>query len=320
MHVPDRADELEDFKSQINLTAYMATRGYELNAKASSRNSAVMINGQGDKLVVGKSPDSGHWIYFSVRDMSDNGSIVDFEQGRSGCNLGELRRRLRPLLMSPPAPPPTSYADSLEPLSRDLMKVRAELSGMYDLMLCRPFLQDVRGIPAAVLDADRFAGGRILSDKRTNAVFPHWNREGICGYELKNKGFTGFSPGGMKGLWGSLTQPEDEKLVVAETALDALSYAALFGVERSRFVSTGGQFNPDQPELIVGAARKLAEPRAQSGDSPVEVVIAFDNDAGGHQMAAQLTPLLAEAVGAGAVRFHHPDAEGFDWNDALKAS
>ena len=32
-------------------------------------------------------------------------------------------------------------------------------------------------------------------------VFPHFDREGPCGYEIKNQGFAGFAVGGTKGLW-----------------------------------------------------------------------------------------------------------------------
>jgi hypothetical protein len=43
--------------------------------------------------------------------------------------------------------------------------------------------------------------GHIRIDVRGNAVFPHIDRDGVCGYEIKNRNFTGFAPGGEKGLW-----------------------------------------------------------------------------------------------------------------------
>lgn len=318
MHTQERAAELEDFKSKINLTAFMADRGYELDEKASSRNSAVMIHGDGDKLIVGRGTD-GHWIYCSVRDAADHGSIIDFEQRRGGGSLGDIRKRLRPLVGVPPAPA-KRYARELQPLARDLVQVRAQLQGMYPLELCRRYLEEKRKIPGHVIDAPRFAG-RILSDRRRNAVFPHWNKEGICGYELKNFDFTGFAPGGRKGLWCSRTDAQDEKFIVAETSIDALSYAALFGYERSRFVSMAGQFNPEQPDLIVGAARKLQEldpaDCLPTSTSSKEIVLAFDNDTAGHEMAESITALLVVSAAGMPVRFHHPDKRGDDWNQVL---
>ena len=90
----NRVDELERFKSRINLTEYMAAQGYQLDKTESSRHSVVMRSLGDDKLIVAKGQD-GHWVYFSVRDEADNGSIIDFVQRRQGLNLGQVRRELR---------------------------------------------------------------------------------------------------------------------------------------------------------------------------------------------------------------------------------
>ena len=39
-----RPDELEAFKRSVNLTEYAASCGYELDRKASSQNSVVMVD------------------------------------------------------------------------------------------------------------------------------------------------------------------------------------------------------------------------------------------------------------------------------------
>jgi len=69
---------------------------------------------------------------------------------------------------------------------------------MKDLSFHR-YLEQVRCIPRALLHSARFAG-KILIDARANAIFPHSDADGPCGYEMKNRGFTGFSKGGEKGL------------------------------------------------------------------------------------------------------------------------
>lgn len=68
-------DELERFKTTINLTEYATSQGYQLDKRASSRNSVVMRHPAGDKVVIARGEDQ-HWIYFSVRDDADNGSII----------------------------------------------------------------------------------------------------------------------------------------------------------------------------------------------------------------------------------------------------
>jgi hypothetical protein len=92
---PRQRDELERFKTAINLTEYAAAEGYQLDRRASSRNSVVMRHPGGDKIVIARGEDD-HWIYFSVRDDTDNGSIIDFIQHRRRCSIGEVRRKLRP--------------------------------------------------------------------------------------------------------------------------------------------------------------------------------------------------------------------------------
>ncbi len=69
--------ELEEFKSSINLSEYAASQGYLMDRRASSRNSVVMRTESGDKIVIARGHD-GHWIYFSVRDDSDHGTIMGF--------------------------------------------------------------------------------------------------------------------------------------------------------------------------------------------------------------------------------------------------
>ena len=165
---------------------------------------------------------SGHYVYFSVRDSRDNGTIIDFVQHRQNAGLGEIRKMLRPWIgrIDLPALRP------LEPTSKNRRRVESAYLETSEAP-SHPYLENARCIPAAVLSAARFAG-RVRSDNRGNAVFPHFDGEGLCGFEIKNEDFTGFATGGSKGLWLSRRQPEDRRIVSAESAIDALSYAALF--------------------------------------------------------------------------------------------
>src|ERR1700736_3562482 len=90
-------DELETFKTDINLTEYAAASGYRLDRKASSRNSVVMVHPERDKIIIAVDRDR-HWIYFAIGEDTDNGSIIDFVQKRKGGNLGDVRSALRPWL------------------------------------------------------------------------------------------------------------------------------------------------------------------------------------------------------------------------------
>jgi len=307
-----RRDELENFKTAIDLRVYAASCGYELDQKASGPNSPLMVDGAGDKVVIGKGRD-GHWTYFSCADTSDNGSIIDFVQKRGGGSLGEVRKLLRPWIGAASPPPPsrsraTSFPE-LQPIERDIVAVRAHYEAMHLLgPKGHPYLTGERGIPARLLGDPRFAG-RVRIDERGNAVFPHFNiaSGGVCGFELKNAGFTGFAKGGAKGLWASSIRALDHKLVITESAVDALSYAVLHGHGHARFVSLAGQISPEQLELVVAAAEKLP-----SGD----VVLALDNDEAGIALGSKLREALSAT--SKSVLDHRPSIAGHDWNDMLR--
>lgn len=299
--------ELESFKSRIDLRAYAAGQGYQLDRKASWTGSSVMRNNAGDKVIIKRGAD-GHYLYFSVRSDDDNGSIIDFVQHRLRLSLGAVRKELRPWLGVAPVAVPVFPA--LPKTARDRLKVETEFGKMQEA--CRhPYLETARCIPAAVLELERFAG-RVRIDARGNAVFPHFDSEGLCGYEIKNSGFTGFAAGGSKGLWFSHVLPDDNHLVFCESAIDALSHAALFPDELARYASIGGQVNPAQPELIRQAATRMP--------AGSEIVSAMDADKDGAKLAG-IVRQAVDLTGRADLRFTVQEPFGFkDWNDQLRAT
>jgi len=126
---------------------------------------------------------------------------------------------------------------------------------------------------------------------------------------LKNEWFTGFAPGGEKGLWISRVQRTDTALVLAESGIDALSYAVLHPDDNARYASFGGAMNPFQPALIRAAIERLAPGAA--------VRIATDNDADGAGFAAIIEELVAGTGRGDLVGERAAPADAKDWNDVL---
>jgi len=185
--------ELESFKSSIDLRAYAVSQGYQLDRKKSWRGSAVMRHPTGDKIVIKRDAASGHYVYFSIRDDRDNGTIIDFVQNRHPLSIGAIRNELRFWIGQTPFLVPT-----FKPLVKTVknrMLVEMEYAKMQDAS-SHPYLESERALPAAVLASERFAGRIRLefveSVRLPNAVFPHFDGQGLCGYEIKNHGFTGF--------------------------------------------------------------------------------------------------------------------------------
>ncbi len=179
--------ELDAFKREIDMRQFALSLGYEMDRRESWRGSTVLKRGP-DKIVVKRNGNS-HYVFFSVRDDSDNGTIIDFLQRRKNLSLGAVRRILRPWIGRSVTPP---QLPRLEPTSPDRMRVESTYRCMANASR-HPYLEHERCLPASLLSSTRFAG-RVRIDRGGNAVFPHFDATGLCGYEIKNHRFTGFMP------------------------------------------------------------------------------------------------------------------------------
>lgn len=294
-----RNDELYRFKTDINLVDYASSQGYEISKTESSKSSVVMKNGD-DKIVIGTSPN-GHGIYFSVRNEADNGSIIDFIQNRQGLNLGQIRKELRPWIgktaerkyYTATPKPEASHKDRQQVLAR-FIQLKTVNSHAY---------LESRGIDTVLLSDARF-NGMVKADNRGNAVFPHYDQSGLSGFELKNKGFTGFSKNGSKSVWHSTNLQTAKQLVIVESAIDALSHAkATVTGQETAYLSVGGALSLEQLELVKNHIKGFDK-----------VFMATDNDEAGNRLAEQMAALAPATT---VVQRDAPDLK--DWNDQLQA-
>jgi len=316
------APELDTFKRHIHLVEYACARyGYQRDRRESSRSSHVLRHASSDdKIVVGKDTD-GHWIYFSIRDDRDNGTIVDFVQRRGTLSLGQTRAELRDWLGTPRPDPGPDVRPDTRPVSHDRLAVAAFVAQLPDVANS-PYL-NARGIRPETLQDPRFAG-TWKCDARRNTLFIHRDDDGVTGFEIKNTCFTGFSKSGQKTAWQSApVVAEHTVLVLAETAIDALSYAQLGaatfklaqdGTVRTdlaeRYLSTAGALSPLQYELLGKTFAALPDRCA--------VLLAFDNDRVGQNTAAAVHALALPHHRRGLrVERHTPPFEK-DWNEHLQ--
>jgi Toprim-like/Protein of unknown function (DUF3991) len=298
-------DELRSFKQSDALRQYAASVGFLVDRRESSRGCTVMRRDH-EKIIISRKPD-GVLIYWNVQNDQDRGSVIDFIQHRNpGLNLGAVRKKLRAFLNGP-SPLPAFAA--LTKTTKDRSAVEVQFARMRP-SYSHPYLETERGLPAALLQRERFAG-TVRIDSRGNAVFPHYDQDGLCGYELKNKDYTSFASAGSKGIWSSNIFQGDERLVFCESGIDALSYGHLFEDEQMRVASVGGKLSLIQLELIRVAISRM--PRS------AEIVAAFDADKGGRDLA-EVVCRAVELSGRQDLRFriHEPVAQK-DWNDLLRS-
>lgn len=300
--------ELSRMKREINLTEYAASVGYALDRKESSSNFVVMRHNNDDKIIITKGY-TGQWIYFSVRNDKDKGTIIDFVQKRQSVNLGMIRRILRPWLSGGTKTiPETNYTKILAPSNKDQQAVICEYNKTQCITKHSNFLHK-RGVPLQTITSNRF-DGKIRIDKRQSIIFPHKNTNGLCGFDIKNFGFTGFSKGGEKGLWFSAANKSDTRLVLTESAIDALSFYTLNPDRGTRYASISGRMNRTQPDLIKKAIQRMPQ--------GAEIIIAMDNDLSGHELAEQIETLAEQTKRADLIiSKDFPQIEGQDWNNVL---
>ncbi len=303
-------DELDRFKRDIPLVRYAVERyGYQRARRESGRSSHVLRHpSTRDKIIVRRSPD-GHWIYFSVRDDKDNGTIVDFVLARShGGSFGHVRQELRQWLGTP-RPERDDWTTRVSPpLVRNPRAIAEAFAAARAAPSCAYL--EARGLRRETLSDPRFAGTWRLG-ARGNVLFAHRDEAGeLTGFEIKNRGVTSFSPGGVKTAWQSASSPDDDALVITESAIDALSHHDLRGEDarRHRYLSTGGAPSARQFTLLDRIFANLPPGCA--------VVAAVDQDAAGTKLAAALER-LASVHGHLSFRRDSPTTDK-DWNDVLQ--
>jgi len=257
-----------------------------------------------DKIAIKRDSDS-HWVFYSFRSDDDHGTILDFVMRRQGVSLGAARKELRSFLGLPLQNVPT-----YPPLPK-VAKDRIRVERMYQRMKtahAHPYLETARGIARDILGSRRFAG-RIRIDGHGNAVFPHFDSDGLCGFELRNANFKGFSTGGAKGLWSSHRDDGDTHLTVCESGIECLSYAMLFPNPTNRFASIGGNPSPLQKELLRRAASGMPENAV--------IVSAMNADAAGRELAGTVRDAV-RLTGRSDLHYEMTEPEGFnDWNNRL---
>jgi len=297
-----RAD-FEQYKSMINLSEYASSLGYKKDKKLSSKNSVCMRNSANDKVIISVDSSSGHYIYFSVRDYSDNGTIIDFVANRKGKGWDSIISELSPWVSSaPPISNINYYQKDILASAKDTQAIINSLSQMK-IALAHHYLESVRGVNHKTLASTRFSG-KVLIDSRKNAIFPHVDKNGACGYEMRNKNFKGFSTGGKKCLWTSNWFKTDQRLVICESAIDSLSYYQIKGFDNDRFFSTGGTSEKTFFDEILVPSIKYFK-----GD----IVLAVDNDDGGDRFIQQ----IKEESSINDFVIDRPSSRGYDWNKEL---
>jgi hypothetical protein len=305
-------DDVDRIKRDVDLIRYASSFGFYVDERESTPrgnpvNWILRRDADGEKLFARRKEQG--WVYKSLRDPANHGTVIDFAQRELGFSkgagtpgFGRTLRELRAFLGDDRSVGPPPRNESHHSPSPDRAALRAEFAAAEALETPR-YLVAVRSLSTLALCDERFrACWRV--DARGNVLFPHHDELGLSGYESKNLDFTHFR--GAKGMWHSRTRPGDDRLIISEAPIDALSYHQLNTYPRARYLSPSGTMGRHQEELLVRAIAKMPP------ESPV--VLAVDNDAGGDRFVRRVRELAPDAN----LLEHRPPTTAKDWNEHLR--
>lgn len=279
---------LEKIKTGIDLVEYAMSQGYKINKKKSSLSSVHLERGKGDIIIVAKDSDN-HFIYFNPLNHLDSGSILDFVMNKKNYSLWQAKDDLKRLIGETLDIPKDQFIPKITKSSKNKIEVLKKYSQLTDLVETSKgceYLKKARRLERKNYLTGRFQG-KIKTDHYNAVIFPHFDENGVIGWEAKNWNFTGFPSGSDKGIWASNRRESDNKLVITESGIDCLSYYTLEKDETTWFISTAGGWSPITEKMIIYAVTKV-----HPGN---EVILAFDNDEAGDLYRKKSRDLLKDS-------------------------
>jgi hypothetical protein len=309
MTIGNRDDELRNFKANIDLVDFAISYGYAIDKEKSTKREVVMRHDAHDKIVVAKAED-GHWVYWSVHSERNRGTVIDLVQSIENCNMGEARKILRRWSgLSPEASQRTYVAEKSSAPLKSSAEILAYLK-RYKLLTESEYLTN-RGIDTATLNDPVFAG-QIIKGYQGAVIFPHRDIDGICGYEIKKDGFTGFAENAKKSFWRSNIPAQVDSITVVESGIEALSHYQANKPTNTLYISTSGNWRKDVDPLLQAIIKKY-----QTLNPDLVIRAAFNNDSGGDMQVSRLKA-IAQQVEFQNVLIDQPAARGEDWNDVVR--
>lgn len=306
-------NEIKTINATVSIEAVAEALGYRLDRSKSSITSKKYVR-DSDSIVVRNSmrhPGQEYLTLGKSKEEGDHGPVFNFVYCREGQqNLGKTRQILRAYIgtldgaTATPLTVPTWTAEEAPDRQGEW-----EAMNETPLSIKKHAIDHLKkmGISQATLKAFR---SLIHADARKNVCFVSRLHDGrIVGWSLRgtqNKKFR--SNYGTKALFfGPRKKETAEYLMVAESALDALSYWQLFHGEVDIVVSATSGSTGDYGQVI-HLAREL---RVR------QVIVATDNDEAGQMQGEALAAVLD---GANVEWFYHrPPGGSKDWNRYLQA-
>ena len=231
---------------EVDLVHYAELCGYRIRENMNSKNVVIMDKDE-DKLLVVRDT-KGTDLYFSLVPPDDGGSFSDFVRKKKALSVGEVRKRMRERkhdLSSSSTPAP--------PMSREWIEntVRAYRLNPYS----GGVLESRWGLLPETVERFR---EQIREDDKGNVCFLHRNNKGVTGWEILGEDRIEFSERGThSSFFVGKTGTRILRVVITESALEAMSYFQVRGKEGDCYLSLGGTISRKQLDSLREVAQRF---------------------------------------------------------------
>jgi len=314
--IPDLKDVIQELRTSVSLEDYARHLGYLPDpTEGKGKTISYIKQGNGeeiDKVIIQKAKytQAGSDLYFNRKGYpEDQGDLIQFAKNRLSGSLSlrtvpsdtlEAVQRLRAFqgMAQTTKGKEIGVKKRIEKASEERPAFALEnfiLEPLSDFA----YLEN-RQIPKEVILSPAFQGKILTGNSRKvleayphlkNTVFPIFRlekgEEQVVGLVLRNTPTEKFGGKIMaegsdheSGLWFSNISPGCHRLILTESEIDALSYAALHPqeAEKSVFVSTSGSIGQGQYAMIEALWARVREMAKREKRLFTEILLANDND------------------------------------------
>ena len=136
-----------------------------------------------------------------------------------------------------------------------------------------------------------------------------YKHKNISALEIKNDSIHVFVKGSEKTTWQSNRLENDTILVIAESAIDAMSYHIIHNLKSAFYIAVSGSFSKQQTKLIQDIINSFSTLK--------EIRIITDNDNGGDRLYLKLEDVIKKVSNKNLAQRHSPKNKNDDWNSVL---
>ena len=289
-------DELAELRQRVDCRTVLERGGWAMDAAESSRRAVKYRQGSGRIVIV---THEGKGWFDPLNDR--RGDVIALAQHVWGGTLGHARKNLRPLAGIAPKLLPLRQGAAVVAIDGERLWTQAR--HLEPGSRAWAYLTEQRGLPAETVDRAAKIGALREGVYGTMWAQHQGGSGRISGWEMRGPSYKGFAKGGSKSLFWLGRPPVADRLVVTESAIDAMSLASIEGWrDGTIYASTGGGFGSETEDALRGFLPKQAQ-----------LVAATDQGTGGEILALRLQD-LARSCGTDFARLV-PEAK--DWNAQL---